>query len=108
MQWVDIRGEVPALEFDLVPDKLQQQRITGSSEFAEGSALVRNSLAALPMHLNQVRDKVEIINAARKLDYWVPSKPSHAQLETLRNECRGLMRIHSRPGRWAADTASGH
>ena len=93
MQWVDIRGEVPALEFDLLVTRLEQQRITGSSEFADGSALVRNSLAALPMHLNQVRDKVEIINAARKLEFWAPEKPSHVQLETLRNECRGLMRF---------------
>ena len=93
MQWIDIRGDVPALEFDLVITRLQQQRITGSSEFAEGSALVRNSLAALPMHLNQVRDKVEIINSARKLEYWSPDKPTHAQLEILRNECRGLMRF---------------
>jgi type I restriction enzyme, R subunit len=93
MQWVDIRGEAPALEFDLLITRLQQQRIIGSSEFADGSALVRNSLALLPMHLNQVRDKVEIINAARKLEFWAPIKPSHMQLERLRDECRGLMRF---------------
>jgi type I restriction enzyme R subunit len=93
MQWLDIRGDVPALEFDLVLTKLQQQRITGSSEFADGSADVRNALAALPMHLNQVRDKVEIINSAKKLEFWSPQKPTHAQLETLRHECRGLMRF---------------
>lgn len=93
MQWVDIRGDVPALEFDLAVTKLQQQRITGSSEFADGSAEVRNALAALPMHLNQVRDKVEIVNAAKKLEFWSPKKPTHTQLETVRNECRGLMRF---------------
>jgi type I restriction enzyme R subunit len=98
MQWVDIRGEMAALEFDLLVTRLEQQRITGSSEFADGSAVVRNSLAALPMHLNQVRDKVEIINAARKLEFWEPEKPSHVQLETLRNECRGLMRFIQGPG----------
>lgn len=93
MQWVDIRGDVPALEFDLAITKLQQQRITGSSEFADGSAEVRNALAALPMHLNQVRDKVEIVNAAKKLEFWSPEKPTHTQLEIVRNECRGLMRF---------------
>ena len=93
MQWVDIRGGVPALEFDLLLTRIEQQRITGSSEFADGSALVRNTLAALPMHLNQVRDKIEIINAARKLEFWSPEKPTHEQLETVRNECRGLMRF---------------
>ena len=93
MQWVDVRGDVPALEFDLLLTRMQRQRITGSSEFADGSAHVRNALAALPMHLNQVRDKVEIINAARKLEFWTPEMPTHAQLETVRNECRGLMRF---------------
>jgi type I restriction enzyme, R subunit len=93
MQWVDIRGDVSALEFDLALTKLQQQRITGSSEFADGSAEVRNALAALPMHLNQVRDKVEIINSAKRLEFWSPQKPTHAQLEILRSECRGLMRF---------------
>jgi type I restriction enzyme R subunit len=93
MQWVDIRGDVPALEFDLAVTKLQQQRITGSSEFADGSAEVRNALSALPMHLNQVRDKVEIVNAAKKLEFWSPEKPTHTQLETVRSECRGLMRF---------------
>ena len=74
MQWVDVRGDVPALEFDLEITRLQQHRITGSSEFDDASANVRNTLATLPMHLNQVRDKVEVINAARKLDYWAPDQ----------------------------------
>lgn len=93
MQWVDVRGDVPALEFDVEITRLQQHRITGSSEFDDASSNVRNTLASLPMHLNQVRDKVEVINAARKLDYWAPTKPTHGQLETLRSECRGLMRF---------------
>ena len=93
MQWVDIRGDVPALDFDLTITHLQQHRITGSSGYADSSADVRNTLASLPMHLNQVRDKVDVINAARKLEYWAPEKPTHSQLETLRNECRGLMRF---------------
>jgi type I restriction enzyme R subunit len=93
MQWVDIRGDAPALDFDLAITRLQQQAITGSSEFASGSAEIRNTLASLPMHLNQVRDKIDVVNAARNLKYWAPTKPTHAQLENLRNECRGLMRL---------------
>jgi type I restriction enzyme R subunit len=93
MQWVDVRDEVPALRFDLDITRLEEQRITGSSEFDSGAAEVRNLLASLPMHLNQVRDKLPVINAARKLEYWVPNKPTHAQLEVLRNECRGLIRF---------------
>jgi type I restriction enzyme R subunit len=38
MQWVDIRGDVPALEFDLIMTRLQQQRLAGSSEFSDGTA----------------------------------------------------------------------
>jgi type I restriction enzyme R subunit len=84
---------VPALEFDLIITRLQQQRLTGSSEFADGAAIVRNMLASLPMHLNQVRDKVDVINAARKLEYWTPTQPTHMQLEILRNECHGIMKF---------------
>lgn len=98
MQWRDIRGEAPAFKFDLDLTRLQQQRITGSSDFANGSAEIRNALAALPMHLNQVRDRAEIITAARKVDYWAPNKPTPAQLENLRLACRGLMQFSETAG----------
>ena len=98
MQWVDIRGDIAALEFDLAMTGLQQHRITGSSEYADCSASVRDALASLPLHLNQVRDKAEVISAALNREYWEPVKPTHRQLETLRNECRGLMRLIQGPG----------
>jgi type I restriction enzyme R subunit len=94
MQWRDVRGDVPAFGFDLLITRLQQQRLTGSSDFANGSAGVRNALAALPMHLNQVRDKLAIITAARKLEYWAPNKP-----------CRSIRPTAQRPSKPASRRA---
>jgi type I restriction enzyme, R subunit len=45
MQWRDVRGDAPAFDFDLLVTRLEQQRLTGSADFANGSAEIRNVLS---------------------------------------------------------------
>ncbi|MDI3337941.1 DEAD/DEAH box helicase family protein [Defluviimonas aestuarii] len=93
MQWRNIRGDSPAIEFDLLIAQLQFSALTGAATFVDVADEVRNKIAQLPMHLNQVKEKSQTIKETKAADFWAPDKPSFDQLEKVRKDLRGLMRF---------------
>lgn len=92
MQWVDIRGDTRALELDKLVAEMQCDLLQGSSAFFDHRAELVGRIQPLPMHLNQVREKAELIAAIRKPDWWAPNHVTPAKLEHARTALRGLMR----------------
>ncbi|MCE8527904.1 DEAD/DEAH box helicase family protein [Ruegeria pomeroyi] len=93
MQWRNIRGDTSAIEFDLLIAQLQLTVLTDAATFVDIADEVRNNIAQLPMHLNQVKEKSQIIKETKAADFWSPDKPNFDQLERVRKDLRGLMRF---------------
>jgi type I restriction enzyme R subunit len=92
MQWVDIRGDTRALELDRLVAEMQCDLLMGSSAFADRKGELTTRIQSLPMHVNQVRQKAELIAAIRKPDWWHPDQLTPAKLEDARSDLRSLMR----------------
>ncbi len=92
MQWINIRGETPALSLDKLVADMQCELLQGSSAFSEHKADLLSRVQSLPMYLNQVREKAELIAAMGKPDWWEPAQVTPGRLENARGELRGLMR----------------
>ena len=91
MQWRSIAGSERQYEFDLVITRLQTARIKGTTEFENHRDTVRATVSRLPMTVNEVRDKKDLIERAKKLQFWQDAAVS--EIEELRLELRGLMRL---------------
>lgn len=92
MQWRPVRGLSEAYDFDLLIAKAQKALLEQSAAFDDLKGDLLNRVAALPMHLNQVREKVGVINDVKAPSFWTPDAITPAALETMRTELRGLMR----------------
>lgn len=93
MQWRDIRGNVAAYEFDLLITKLEIAMLTGSARATDYQAEVIEEISMLPITVNQVRQKYDIIEQAKRANFW--NQFDFTQVEHLRKELRGLMKYKS-------------
>ena len=91
-QWINIRGETPALELDKLIAEMERDLLLGSSAFPGRKADLIDRIQSLPMHLNQMREKADLIRAIGQPAWWDPAQITSAKLETARAELRGLMR----------------
>lgn len=96
MQWVNIRGRAEAKAFDLRIALAQTALLVEGSRFEDLKGEIQEQVSLLPMHLNQVRQKAEIIKAVLQKDFW--DSVSFAKLEDVRSELRSLMKYRERGG----------
>lgn len=94
MQWVDLRGRVDARAFDALMTRLEVAFLNGGSSYEDYYLRVQVEVALLPMHLNPVRKKADIINQVGETDFW--KNASFADLEQVREELRGIMQYKQR------------
>ncbi|MBL78844.1 MAG: restriction endonuclease subunit R [Nitrosomonadaceae bacterium] len=90
MQWVNIRGEGHAYHFDLLISNTQIEIIKNSGLLDDYKGKIINLITQLPMHLNPVREKSEIIKKVKSADFW--SSVNTVKLEEIRKELRGIIK----------------
>ncbi|MBF0231800.1 MAG: DEAD/DEAH box helicase family protein [Desulfamplus sp.] len=91
MTWVDIKGHVPAHRFDLLMAQLQDACLKQNSTFEDLKAELQDKVQHLPAQLNQVRDKIHLIQQIRGKEFW--KDVSMADLEEVRVNLRSLMQF---------------
>lgn len=91
MQWRSIAGSERQYEFDLVVTRLQTARLKRSAEFNDHRDTIRATVSRLPITVNEVREKSELIDRAKNLQFWETA--STVEIEEVRLELRGLMRL---------------
>lgn len=90
MQWRDSHGYDEAYGFDLLVTLLQVELLRGSASFSDLKDKVMDAVSELPININQVREKIELINRVKSSAFWIT--PTTASLENMRSELRGIMR----------------
>ena len=96
MKWVDIRSYTEAYRFDLLVATLQIERLKKSGRFADLKDQMLDQISRVSMHLNPVREKAQVINRVKDVDYW--KTVSVEALEIVRRELRGIMKYAIKPG----------
>jgi type I restriction enzyme R subunit len=94
MQWVNIRGRADAKAFDLRVALTQTALFVEGAQFEDLRDDIQEQVSLLPMHLNQVRRKAEIIKQVLQQKFW--KSVSFDQLENIRTELRGIMKFMER------------
>ncbi len=90
MQWVDIRGQSDAYQWDLLVTRIQREKINNSGLFDDRVGEAVDRLHQLQMNLNQVQAKATSIKQARDPAWW--SAASLDELEQARIELRDIMK----------------
>lgn len=96
MQWANIREYTEAYAFDLLMTRLQTALVNGSGAFDDLKADFLNRVAELQLHLNPVREKLDLISQVKRPEFW--SGVSFDDLETARVELRGIIHFHAKSG----------
>ncbi|MCP4350040.1 MAG: DEAD/DEAH box helicase family protein [Desulfobacterales bacterium] len=96
MQWINIRSQGDALEFDLVMTEIQTELIRESGRFDNLKNTIVNLINQLQKHLNPVREKAETIRKVQTAKFW--NTVTVDDLEGVREELRGIMQYRSRAG----------
>lgn len=97
MQWRDSRGSDEAYGFDLLVTSLQVEVLRASSTAADLKDKVIDAVSDLPININQVREKIDLINRVKSSEFW--QAPTVTNLELVRSELRGIMKYRrSREG----------
>jgi type I restriction enzyme R subunit len=91
MQWRDISGAEKMFEFDLLLTRLMIEKLNNSAAFADRRDDLREAVGRLPINLNTVREKIDLIQKIKNLQFWDTAGIS--EIETLRHELRGLMKL---------------
>jgi len=89
MQWVNIRGQGDAYNFDLLVTNAQIELLRNSGHFDDLKGTIINQVTKLPMHLNPVREKTEVIKKVKSKEFWNPV--TVGELEEIRKDLRGIM-----------------
>ena len=97
MQWRDTRNLEDAYDLDLLIARLQGEGLRASATFHDLKDDLIDRVAQLPINLQAVRDKLVIIQKVKSGAFW--EKPSTHDLETVRQELRGIMKFSVRPTR---------
>lgn len=93
MQWRSIAGKEKPYEFDLLMTRTQTEKLKNSGAFADLRDAARNTVSQLPINLNAVREKSDLINNVKNLGFW--ENADNAEIESIRVELRGLMNLLS-------------
>lgn len=91
MQWRDVRGDEAALKFDLLITRMISAQLSGSAESESTRDEIINQVSALPINLKPVQEKLSSIEKAKQIAFY--KKASIADLDSLRQELRGIMRF---------------
>ena len=90
MQWRDVGGQEPALRFDLLVTRLISAKLTGSSDAESIRDEIITQVSSLPINLKPVVEKLPWIQKTKQNSFH--QKATIAELETLRQELRSIMR----------------
>ncbi|MFY9225825.1 MAG: DEAD/DEAH box helicase family protein [Blastocatellia bacterium] len=89
MQWRNTRGHEEAYYFDLLIARLQNELLRKSAKFEDFKDELLFALSQLPTNINQVREKLNIINQIKVSQFW--ETITIKDLENIRIELRGIM-----------------
>lgn len=89
MQWVSVRGSTDAYELDLLIARMQIELLRKSSRFDDLKITLMDRVNGLQMHLNQVREKAELIKQVRATEFW--NQVTVPALEDVRKELRDII-----------------
>ena len=99
MQWRDISGAEKMFDFDLLMTRLLIEKLNDSAAFADRRDDLRQAVSRLPINLNAVREKIDLITKIKNLQFW--DTAAIPEIENIRREMRGLMKLAaeiSQPG----------
>jgi type I restriction enzyme R subunit len=91
MQWRDIKSADAAYKFDLLTTRMQTEKLRGSASFDNLKNDLINDVRQLPINLNQVRAKEELIAQVKTEAFW--RSAGAREIERVRREMRGLMQF---------------
>lgn len=89
MQWRNTRGHEEAYYFDLLIARLQNELLRKSAKFEDYKDELLFAMSQLPININQVREKLNIINQIKAPQFW--ETITIKDLENIRVELRGIM-----------------
>lgn len=89
MQW-RVADDLAACRFDLLVTKLERAKVLGSSRRHDLADEVLGQIAQLPVNLNQVRAKDDVIQRVRQPGFF--DHATISEIEEARLELRGLMK----------------
>jgi type I restriction enzyme R subunit len=90
MQWRDTRGAEDAYLLDWLIARMQTEHLRQSAVFRDLKDELIQAVSELPINVNAVREKLEVINRVKSGEFWQSVNP--AALESMRLELRGVMR----------------
>lgn len=96
MQWRNITGHLPAMEFDTLCCRLQTTLLKGSSSFDNLRDDLLNRVQQLQINLNPVRAKIATIEKVKAGPFW--TSPTVPDIEEVRKELRGIMKYRAASG----------
>ena len=96
MQWRDCHGKESALKFDLLVTKLITARMGGSSDAESLCDEIIDQVSDLPINLKPVQEKLPFIQKAKQTTFYQTA--TVADLESIRQELRGIMRYRKSSG----------
>jgi type I restriction enzyme R subunit len=96
MQWRECHGKEAALRFDLLITRLISARLSGSADSEGLRDQVIDQASDLPINLKPVQEKLPFIQKAKQTAFYKTA--SIDDLETLRQELRGVMRYRKGGG----------
>ena len=89
MQWINIRKNADAYKFDILMMNLQIEFVKKSNRFYDYKDKLLEIVSNLPMNLNQVIAKIDLINQVKTEEFW--TDVTFGDLEHIRTELRGLI-----------------
>ena len=93
MQCIDIQNDASAYEFDKVIALAQIELLKQSEKFKDLKAIIVILVDQLPIDLESVKDKFEVINQIKILNSEFWSSITIGRLEEIRRELRDLMQF---------------
>lgn len=120
MQWREFKAYEENYRTDLLITQMQIESIKKSNRFSDFSNDLRERVSQLPVNLQQVADKIDLIKSVKKADFWsmmnqtitegegvmeeagvydtskIPGGTVVEKLENIRNELRGIMHCRKR------------
>lgn len=90
MQWRDCHGKESALRFDVLLTRLISSRLTQSADAESLRDEIMSQVSSLPINLKPVQEKLSCIQKAKQTSFY--QNATLADLETIRQELRGIMR----------------
>ncbi|MCQ8105991.1 DEAD/DEAH box helicase family protein [Methylomonas sp. SURF-2] len=96
MQWVSVRGATEVYELDLLIARMQIELLRNSSRFDDLKITLMDRVNGLQMHLNQVREKAELIKNVRATEFW--NQVTVPALEDVRKQLRDIIHHQASSG----------